>query len=205
MACTRDSTLRQIHNRAGMVTPDGMPLVWVGRWYRRKMERVCGPDLLPAICAASRGWTHYLYGGGPGVPELLAQRLTDRHRGLTIAGAYSPPFRELSPEEDEDIVRRINDANPDIVWVGLGTPKQEQWMASHRARLNAPVLVGVGAAFDFHAGVKRQAPRWLRHSGFEWCFRLATEPRRLWKRYLRNNPLFVYQLALQLIGDRRQP
>ena len=203
MACTRDGALRLIHNAAGMVTPDGMPLVWVGRWSGRRIERVCGPDLLPAVCDRSREWKHYFYGGGVGVPELLAQRLRERHGPLTIVGTLSPPFRELSAEEDEAIVQQINAADPDIVWVGLGTPKQERWMAEHRARLNAPVLVGVGAAFDFHAGLKRQAPRWMRHTGFEWCFRLATEPRRLWRRYLRNNPLFVYQLALQLTGLRR--
>ncbi len=203
MASTRDAELRDIHSRAGLVTPDGVPLVWVGRWYGRRVDRVCGPDLLPAVCRRGPGWRHFFYGGREGVAELLAQRLSEQHGPLSVAGTYSPPFRELSDDEDADVVRRINDSDADIVWVGLGTPKQERWMAAHRSRLRAPVLIGVGAAFDFHAGLTPRAPAWMRHSGCEWCFRLAAEPARLWRRYLKNNPLFVYRMALQLAGVRR--
>jgi N-acetylglucosaminyldiphosphoundecaprenol N-acetyl-beta-D-mannosaminyltransferase len=199
MESRRDERLRQIHNEAGLVTPDGMPLVWWARsqgW--RYARRVYGPDLLLACCERSitAGYRHFFYGGGDGVADLLARRLSRRFPGLCIAGTYTPPFRPLTPEEDDEVVARINEAAPDIVWVGLSTPKQEHWMAEHAGRLDVPVLIGVGAAFDFHAGLKPQAPRWMQQSGLEWLFRLGTEPRRLWKRYLMNNPGFVW-LALQ--------
>ena len=202
MESQRDATLRRIHNRAGLVTPDGMPLVWLSRLKgHRTVARVYGPDLMLDCCRLSveRGYRHFLYGGMEGVPELLAGKLTTRFPGLQIVGSYSPPFRALTPAEDEAIVRRINEAEPDIVWIGLSTPKQERWMAEHRDRLRAPVLIGVGAAFDFHAGLKRQAPGWMRRSGLEWLFRLVTEPRRLWKRYLVNNPLFLGRLLHQTL------
>lgn len=206
MESQRDEELRWIHNRAGMVTPDGMPLVWVSRLAgQRQVRRVYGPELMLAVCEKSleKGYRHYLYGGAEGVPERLAERLQARFPELQIVGTLAPPFRALTPEEDIEVVERINAAAPDIVWVGLSTPKQERWMAAHLGRLKAPVMVGVGAAFDFHAGLKRQAPRWVQHSGLEWMFRLGTEPRRLWKRYLRNNPLFVYSILLQAVGIRR--
>ncbi len=201
MECQRDASLRRIHNQAGLVTPDGMPLVWLSRLKGfRGVRRVYGPDLMLDCCRVSieRGYRHFLYGGADGVPELLAERLRQRFPGLRVVGCLSPPFRALTTEEDEGIVRRINDADPDIVWVGLSTPKQERWMHAHRDRILAPVLIGVGAAFDFHAGLKRQAPRWMRHSGLEWLFRLGTEPRRLWRRYLINNPLFLGYLLRQV-------
>ena len=204
----RDPVLRRIHNAAGLVTPDGMPLVWLGRAGGfRHVERVYGPDLMLAVCERSltRGYRHFLYGGAEGVPELLADRLRERFPGLQVVGVYSPPFRPLTSEEDAALCRMVDDARPDIVWVGLSTPKQERWMAAHVGRLSAPVLVGVGAAFDFHAGLKRQAPRWMQRSGLEWLFRLLTEPRRLWRRYLLNNPLFVWYVALQMLGLRRIP
>ena len=206
MESQRDEQLRAIHNAAGMVTPDGMPLVWLSRMRGFKfVERVYGPDLLLDCCQRSvtAGYRHFFYGGGTGVPERLMERLQSRFPGLQIAGGYSPPFRTLSAEEDAEVVRRINAARPDVVWVGLSTPKQERWMSEHRDRLTAPVFVGVGAAFDFHAGLKRQAPRWMQRSGLEWLFRLWTEPRRLWRRYLRNNPLFVWHIALQSLGVRQ--
>ena len=177
-----DDEMRRIHEGAGLVTPDGMPLVWMAHLLgHSRVERVYGPDLLLACCEMStrRGYRHFFYGGAPGVGERLAARLEARFPGLSVAGLYSPPFRPLTPEEDAALVDRIDAARPDIVWVGLSTPKQERWMAAHVGRLQAPVLVGVGAAFDFHAGVKRQAPRWMRRSGLEWSFRLMTEPRRL--------------------------
>jgi N-acetylglucosaminyldiphosphoundecaprenol N-acetyl-beta-D-mannosaminyltransferase len=206
MESQRDEDLRAIHNAAGMVVPDGMPLVWLSRLQGfHQVERVYGPDLLLSCCgrSLSTGYRHFFYGGAPGVPERLIERLQARFPGLIVAGGYSPPFRALTAAEDTDVVNRINHAQPDIVWVGLSTPKQERWMAEYRARLTAPVFVGVGAAFDFHAGLKRQAPRWMQRSGLEWVFRLVTEPRRLWRRYLRNNPLFVWHIVLQGLGLRR--
>lgn len=200
MASQEDPELRRIHNESGLTTPDGMPMVWAGRWAgARSMRRVYGPDLMLAVLerAAERGWTSYFYGGKEEVPELLVARLVARFPGLRVVGTYSPPFRPLTPEEDDEVVARINEADPDLVWVGLSTPKQERWMASHVRRLRAPVLLGVGAAFDIHAGTLRQAPAWMQRSGLEWLFRLAVEPRRLWRRYLANNPRFVVKLALR--------
>jgi N-acetylglucosaminyldiphosphoundecaprenol N-acetyl-beta-D-mannosaminyltransferase len=194
MESQRDPELRAIHNRSGLTTPDGMPMVWAGhRAGASWMKRVYGPDLMLAVLArsAERGWTNYLYGGKEGVPEVLASRLAARFPGLRIVGSHSPPFRTLTPEEDEAIVERINAANPDFVWIGLSTPKQERWMAAHVGRLRAPALLGVGAAFDIHAGTLRQAPPWMQRSGLEWAYRLYREPRRLWRRYFSNNPRFV--------------
>jgi len=206
MESQHDRELRRIHNEAGLVTPDGMPLVWISRLKgRSQVERVYGPDLMLAVCEVSerKGYRHFLYGGGEGVAERLASRLKQRFPGLVIAGTFYPPFRPLEPLEDAEIVRRINDTSPDIVWIGLSTPKQERWMRAHVGRLTAPVLVGVGAAFDFHAGLKPQAPRWMQRAGLEWLFRLAAEPRRLWRRYLFNNPRFVFLVVLQMLGLRR--
>jgi N-acetylglucosaminyldiphosphoundecaprenol N-acetyl-beta-D-mannosaminyltransferase len=198
MESQRDPRLRNVHNRSGLTTPDGMPLVWAGRAAgARHMDRVYGPDLMLAACelARARGYSSFFYGGRPGVPERLAARLEDAYPGLKIAGTYAPPFRQLSVEEDEDVVRLISAAQPDLVWVGLGTPKQELWMAAHAHQLDTGVLIGVGAAFDIHAGLTRQAPRWVQRSGLEWAFRLAQEPRRLWGRYLYNNPRFLAGMA----------
>jgi N-acetylglucosaminyldiphosphoundecaprenol N-acetyl-beta-D-mannosaminyltransferase len=204
----RDEGLRRIHNEAGLVTPDGMPLVWLGRLHgHAHVERVYGPDLMLAVCeqSLSKGYRHFFYGGGEGVPTLLTTNLRRRFPSLQVVGGYSPPFRPLSGAENEQIVDAINEAAPDIVWIGLSTPKQERWMAEHLGRLAAPVLIGVGAAFDFHSGLKKQAPRWMQRSGLEWLFRLATEPRRLWRRYLVNNPLFVVLVVLQVLGLKRYP
>jgi N-acetylglucosaminyldiphosphoundecaprenol N-acetyl-beta-D-mannosaminyltransferase len=198
MESRRDGDLLQIHRGAGLVTPDGMPLVWLAHFEgRSRVERVYGPDLLLECCRRSLETksSHFFYGGAEGIAERLVDRLSARFPGLAVAGTYCPPFRPLTREEDDRLVDTINAANPDIVWVGLSTPKQERWMAAHVGRLRASALIGVGAAFDFHAGVKRQAPRWMQRSGLEWTFRLATEPRRLWRRYLVNNPSFVWQVA----------
>ena len=199
-----DDDLRRIHNEAGLVTTDGMPLVWLCKLKGRVAERVYGPDLMLALCAHSlaRGYRHFLYGASPEVLEALQARLAERFPGLRIVGAYSPPFRALTADEDAEIARRITSAEPDIVWVGLSTPKQERWMSAHVERLGA-VLIGVGAAFDFHAGTKRQAPRWMRRSGLEWLFRLASEPRRLSRRYMVNIPRFLGRLALDAVGLRK--
>jgi N-acetylglucosaminyldiphosphoundecaprenol N-acetyl-beta-D-mannosaminyltransferase len=151
----------------------------------------------------AKGYRHFFYGGGPGVPERLIDCLQKRFTGLQVVGGYSPPFRPLTAEEDAEVVQRINAAKPDFVWVGLSTPKQERWMSEHRDRLTAPVLLGVGAAFDFHSGIKKQAPRWMQYGGLEWIYRLGQEPRRLWRRYLRNNPLFLWHILLQSLGLKR--
>jgi N-acetylglucosaminyldiphosphoundecaprenol N-acetyl-beta-D-mannosaminyltransferase len=208
MVCQEDAHFRSVVNRAGMVTPDGMPLVFVSRRMGyRHASRVYGPDLMLAASelSAQKGYANFYYGGAAGVPEQLAEMLTRRCPGLRVTGAYSPPFRALTPEEDQAIVDRINDAAPDIVWVALGSPRQDLWMAEHRDRLNAPVLIGVGAAFDFHTGRIRQAPLWMQRSALEWLFRLMTEPRRLWRRYLIYNPKFLFHISLQLLGLRAYP
>ena len=205
MESQRDPELRRIHNDADMVTPDGMPLVWIGKATgNRHMQRVYGPDLLLAACAVSRADRprHLFLGSTPIVVENLARRLQARFPQLNVCGTISPPFHALSDADDAQLVRSINLATPDIVWVGLGTPKQERWMATHLGRIDAPVMIGVGAAFDFLSGHKRQAPRWMQRAGLEWLFRLASEPRRLARRYLVNNPAFVWQVLMQALGVR---
>jgi N-acetylglucosaminyldiphosphoundecaprenol N-acetyl-beta-D-mannosaminyltransferase len=197
MESQRDPRLLEIHNRSGLTTPDGMPLVWSARWAgRREVTRVYGPDLMLAVLAraAERGWSSFLYGGGPGTAELLADRLNSRFPGLRIAGTWTPPFRPLTPQEDADVVRVIDDSGAHLVWVGLSTPKQERWIAEHVDGLRANALFGVGAAFDLVAGTLPQAPRWMQRSGLEWAYRLGREPRRLWRRYLRNNPAFAVKV-----------
>ena len=187
MESRRDTTLRAIHNDAGLVTPDGMPLVWIAHAMgQSNTRRVYGPDLMQSLTELSgqRGYRNFYYGGAEGVATRLADRLRAHCPALQIAGCYCPPYRALSPLEDDAIVATINDSGADIVWIGLSTPKQERWMAEHRDRLNAPVLIGVGAAFDFLSGIKPQAPKWMQSHGLEWLFRLVTEPRRLWRRYL---------------------
>ena len=208
MESQRDAELMRIHNAAGMVTPDGMPMVWISRMRGLKhVSRVYGPDLMLDVCARSvqTGWRHFLYGGAEGVADLLAQKLRHRFTGLQVVGTFCPPFRPMTDEEDRALVDRINEAQPDIVWVGLSTPKQEYWMARHVGRLNAAVLIGVGAAFDFNAGIKAQAPLWMQQAGLEWLFRLATEPRRLGRRYLINNTGFVYRLIRSRLSTDTAP
>ena len=206
MECQQDARLHRIVNASGLSTPDGMPLVWLSRLHgHRETGRVYGPDLMLALCERTQatGHRHYFYGGAPGVADLLASRLKARFPALVVAGAYSPPYRAADTEETGDVLAAINASAPDIVWVGLGTPKQDYWVARHRALLTAPVLIAVGAAFDFHAGLLRQAPRWMQRSGLEWLFRLLQEPRRLAFRYLVYNPWFVLKVALQFAGVRR--
>jgi N-acetylglucosaminyldiphosphoundecaprenol N-acetyl-beta-D-mannosaminyltransferase len=192
----RDDELRRIHNASGLTTPDGMPMVWAGhRCGAAHMRRVYGPDLMLALCerAAERGWRSYFHGGAPGVADRLAERLTERFPGLEVVGTSSPPFRTPTPVEDAVTAERIERAAPDLVWVGLGTPKQERWMAAYTKRLSAPVLLGVGAAFNINAGLLPQAPGWMQRSGLEWLYRLSREPR-LARRYLRNNPRFLVEV-----------
>ncbi len=205
MSCQRDPALRAIHNRAGMVTPDGMPLVWLSRQAGyRHVERVYGPDLLLALCryGLARGYRHFFYGGGAGVAQRLAERLQARFPTLQVAGAFTPPFGDLSAAEDAEITEYLARSGAHIIWVGLGMPKQERWMAAHIGRL-PQVLIGVGAAFDFHSGSKRQAPLWMQRRGLEWLFRLMSEPRRLWRRYLTTIPPFIVLAAAQRLGLRR--
>lgn len=204
MESRRDPRLRTVLNAADMVTPDGQPLVWFSRLLRgMPTERVYGPDLMRALTAisAQRGYRQFYYGGPPGVAETLQQVMVRNYPALQVVGTHCPPFRELTPEEDEAVVARINEARPDIVWVGLSTPKQEFWMASHLGRIDVPVMIGVGAAFDFLAGTKRQAPKWMQRSGLEWSFRLLSEPRRLGRRYAYIVPGFAL-LALHDIVVR---
>lgn len=198
-----DEQLRQIHNAAGLVTPDGMPLVWSMKSQGHKhVSRVYGPDLMLEVMRLSqkRAYKHFFYGATEATLRRLQDNLERRFPGIQIVGTHSPPFRPLTPDEDAEIVETINRSRADIVWVGLSTPKQERWMAEHQHRVNAPVAIGVGAAFDFHAGLTRQAPKAIRHSGFEWLFRLITEPRRLWRRYVKIVPYFAVFAVCQRIG-----
>lgn len=206
MEAQHDPGFRAVLAEADLVVPDGMPLVWCARLRGHALRRrVYGPELMLTFCreTTAKGYRHFFYGGDSGVPERLAASLLQACPGIYIVGTHSPPFRRLSPEEDAYIVEMIHRAAPDVLWIGLGAPKQEKWMREHRDRLNVPVLVGVGAAFDFHAGIKRQAPRWMREHGLEWFFRLLQEPRRLWKRYLVYGCEFAFLVALELVGLRR--
>jgi N-acetylglucosaminyldiphosphoundecaprenol N-acetyl-beta-D-mannosaminyltransferase len=204
----QDPAFRSILNQAFLNTPDGMPMVWMGRLQGfREMARVYGPDLMLRVCEVSvaRGFTHFFYGGAPGVAQELGRRLAARFPGLKVAGTYTPPFRPLTPEEESELVSLVAGAQPTIFWIGLSTPKQEKFMAQYWRKLDATLFFGVGAAFDFHAGRVRQAPRWMQRGGLEWLFRLSCEPRRLWKRYLKNNPLFVLRALCQLGRVKRYP
>jgi N-acetylglucosaminyldiphosphoundecaprenol N-acetyl-beta-D-mannosaminyltransferase len=203
-AARADPALRNVFNAAWLTTPDGMPLVWLGP---AGIGRVYGPDLMLAVCDAGRaaGLTHFCLGGVDGVAEELKQKLTARFPGLAVVGTFTPPFRPLEPAEFAALRAEIARVRPDVIWVGLGTPKQEYFMAEHARTLDAGVLIGVGAAFDFHSGRVRQAPRWIQRSGFEWLFRLCTEPRRLGPRYLITTPLFALRVLAQKAGLRNYP
>jgi N-acetylglucosaminyldiphosphoundecaprenol N-acetyl-beta-D-mannosaminyltransferase len=203
MLCQRDEKLRAAHLAAGMVATDGMPLVWLARRaFGPKIGRVYGPDFMELFCrsTAVKGYRHYFYGSRPETVKRLVDVLCAMAPGMVVAGTLSPPFRQLSPEERQTIVRTINEARPDVVWVGLSTPKQELWMMDQLGKIEAPAMLGVGAAFDFLSGTKPQAPRWMRQSGLEWAFRLATEPGRLAKRYFVNLPAFIIAIFAQRLG-----
>ncbi|NIS79387.1 MAG: WecB/TagA/CpsF family glycosyltransferase [Anaerolineales bacterium] len=206
MNCYRDPSLRTVVNGAGIVAPDGMPLVWIGRMQGySQMGRVYGPDLMLTLCRESQksGYRHFFYGGAPGVPQALTDELRRRYPKLQIAGFHSPPFRPLTPREQKEDIDRINLTEPHVVWIGLGTPKQDRWVADHVGLIEGAVLIPVGAAFDFISGRLPQAPRWMRVSGLEWLFRFLTEPRRLWRRYLVDNPLFILRMFEQALGLKR--
>lgn len=203
MEAQRDPALREIHNRSFLCLPDGMPTVWVGRLQGHDvMGRVYGPDFMWQMCRRSAQCGHriFLYGGNPGVAEILQQRLEERIPDIRVCGTYTPPFRPLTPLEEDELIATINNAQPDIVWVGLSTPKQERFMSRMIDRLDVCLMVGVGAAFDIHAGLLRDAPVWMKRCGLQWLHRLYTEPRRLWRRYLNNNPRFLWNVALQFAG-----
>ncbi len=208
MASREDPELRAALLGSSFNVPDGQPLVWAINSLGHSLAgRVYGPELMSRACAqaAGTGQRFYLYGGrNQGALVQLALNLRKQHPGVKIVGGYSPPHRPLTDEEQDAVVEEINRSQPDAVWVGIGVPKQEKWMAHMRPRLEAPLLVGVGAAFDFHAGLVPQAPNWLQEAGLEWAYRLSQEPRRLWPRYVRYNPRFVAAFARQLGRHRRR-
>ncbi len=208
MEAQDDAAFKKILNGAFLCTPDGMPMVWAGKLNgHREMSRVYGPDLMLEVCAWSEtsGAKHFFYGGADGVAEQLAHKLREKFPKLQVAGTFTPPFRALNEVELKQLSEKISATKPDILWVGLSTPKQEKFMAEFLPKLDVPLMVGVGAAFDFHSGRTKQAPRWMQRSGLEWFFRLCSEPRRLGKRYLRNNPLFVAKFFAQLARWKNYP
>jgi N-acetylglucosaminyldiphosphoundecaprenol N-acetyl-beta-D-mannosaminyltransferase len=210
MVARNDPEMRDALLRSTMVMPDGMPLVWgVNLLGERLRDRVYGPELMFRYSrrCAELGHRVWLYGGrDQGSLAQLALNLRQHHPGIQVVGGYSPPFRPLTAGEEDAVVEQINEARPDVLWVGIGVPKQEKWMARMRDRLEVPVMCGVGAAFDFHSGRISQAPSWMQERGLEWIYRIAQEPRRLLPRYLWFNPLFVAVLARQLLAERaRRP
>jgi N-acetylglucosaminyldiphosphoundecaprenol N-acetyl-beta-D-mannosaminyltransferase len=206
MEAQKDAELLRILNHAFINTPDGMPMSWVGHFQGlSQMDRVFGPDFLAAMCQLSveRGYRHFLYGGEPGVAELLKGTLQRRFPGLRVVGTFTPPFRSLNAAEEDDLLTQVQALKPHILWVGLGTPKQERFMAHYIDRLDVPLLVGIGAAFDYHTGRIRDSPYWIKRAGLQWVHRLLQDPKRLWKRYLRNNPTFIWNIALQALKLRQ--
>lgn len=203
MEAQRDAALKAILNRAFLTVPDGMPTVWVGKWQGfHSMGRVYGPDLMLEICRLSvaRGDTHFLYGGKPGTVERLKAELVKRLPGLQVVGTFTPPFRDLDPAEEAELLSTVAKCKPDFFWVGLSTPKQERFMARYLDRLDTALMLGVGAAFDVHTGGIRDAPDWVKRAGLQWLHRLCQEPQRLWRRYLINNPKFIWHILLQHAG-----
>ena len=199
----QNKDFRQMVNAADLVVPDGMPLIWLARVKGHALERrVCGSEVMEAFCRATGGdYRHFFYGGSPGVAERLACALREKH-GIAVAGTFTPPFRPLTEAEEEELARFVEEASPDVLWVGLSSPKQEAWMFGHREKLKVPVMLGVGAAFDMNSGSLRRAPAWMRDCGLEWLYRLCSEPRRLWKRYLITIPAAVCFACLELLGFR---
>ncbi|HXW57730.1 MAG TPA: WecB/TagA/CpsF family glycosyltransferase [Candidatus Cybelea sp.] len=194
----QDSLFRLVLNAADLVVPDGMPLVWLARTKGYSLRhRVCGSELMESFCRATGNtYRHFFFGGAPGVAERLARTLQEKY-GTVIAGTHTPPFRSLTAGEEDELLSSVGRASPDVLWVGLSTPKQEKWMYEHRYKLRVPVMLGVGAAFDMNSGNSRRAPEWMRESGLEWLFRLASEPRRLWKRYLITIPKAMWFVCLE--------
>ncbi len=204
MTARRDSGMGRATDRADLVLPDGIGIILAARMlgYGRH-HRVTGPALMLHIADAGRelGLRHFFYGGREGIAESLAQNLSEKYPGLQVAGTFCPPFRQLSESEDQAIVDQINASRADVIWVGMGAPKQEKWMAQHIGRIKATALIGVGAAFDFHSGNMKWAPGWVRKIGCEWAYRLLCEPRRMWRRNL-DSPLFLLTVARQAVSRR---
>jgi N-acetylglucosaminyldiphosphoundecaprenol N-acetyl-beta-D-mannosaminyltransferase len=205
MEAQNDAGLKAILNRSFLNAPDGRPMVWVG-WIQgfAEMDQVGGPELMLEICRRSmeRSYSHFLFGGNPGIAEALRRNLGEKFPGIKIVGIYTPPFRALNPQEEADLVRMVAQTAPDIFWVGISTPKQERFMFDYLPKLDTKMMFGVGAAFDVHAGRVRPAPQWMKKAGLAWFYRLCQDPRRLWKRYLFNIPRFLWAIALQLLGWR---
>jgi len=200
----RNPALQMALEHASVAAPDGMPLVWLGRLAGYRVERVCGPDFMPQLLDRGRAehYRHFLYGGANGVAEQLAQRMTERLPGLIIVGTDTPPFRPLTAEENDAAIERINAADPDCLWLGVSTPKQDIWLYENRERINAPVVLAVGAAFDFLSGSRTRAPHWMQRFGLEWSFRLIAEPRRLWRRYTVVNLQFIGLVLREALRPR---
>jgi N-acetylglucosaminyldiphosphoundecaprenol N-acetyl-beta-D-mannosaminyltransferase len=207
MVCQEDEEMRDAVLGASLTVPDGQPLKWALNALGHDLpDRVYGPELMARYCerSAGTGVRMYLYGGrNQGALAQLARNLRLRYPDIQIVGGYSPPFRALTDDEESEVAREINHSGADVVWVGIGVPKQEKWMAHMRDKLVSPLLVGVGAAFDFHADLVPQAPNWMQTLGLEWLYRLIQEPRRLWRRYLRYNPRFVFAFLKQYAGHLR--
>ncbi len=203
--CQDDPVYRTVINSADMVTPDGMPIVWLGRTTNKSIQRTYGPDLMLAVCekGLAHGYRHFLYGATPSTLQRLESRLKNQFPGINIVGSFSPPFSPTAKKEEQATLATMNQSGADILWVGLGSPKQDFWMQMHRARLEVPVMIGVGAAFDFLSGVKPQAPRFLQACGLEWFFRLSCEPRRLGRRYLIKNSRFLFLLLVNFFRKDR--
>jgi len=201
----RDAAFRKILNGSLMTTADGMPLVWAGRLRKQPIGRVYGPDFLLAMChlSVTRRYRHFFYGGKPGVAERLVDRLAERFPGLQISGTFTPPFASLTRAEEGELTTLVEESKPDLFWVGLGSPKQERFMAQYSDKLACTLMVGVGAAFDFHSGTVKEAPRWLHNTGLQWAYRVMQEPRRLGKRYLRCIPAFAWNIGLEAAGIRQ--
>jgi N-acetylglucosaminyldiphosphoundecaprenol N-acetyl-beta-D-mannosaminyltransferase len=206
MEAQRNTQFKNVLDGAMLVVPDGMPTVWIGRWEGFKnMGRVFGPELMFEVCRRSiaSGHKHFLYGGNPGVAEQLKLNLEKQFPGIQIVGTCTPPFRTLTPAEKLQLEAHVASLGPDMIWIGLSTPKQEKFMADSIADLHCKVMIGVGAAFDIHTGRVKDAPRWIKTAGLQWLHRLCQEPSRLWKRYLVNNSGFVVRTMLQLVGIKR--
>jgi N-acetylglucosaminyldiphosphoundecaprenol N-acetyl-beta-D-mannosaminyltransferase len=202
MEAQSDKKFKEILNNSLLTAPDGMPTVWMGRLQGfRQMERVYGPDLMLEVCRLSeeRGYTHFLYGGDEGIAGKLADNLRIRYPKLNIVGLNTPPFRPLTLAEEDAFREHVMKTRPDFVWVGLSTPKQEHFMADQIGALDCTLMLGVGAAFDIHTGIRKDAPQWVKRAGLQWFHRLLQEPKRLWKRYFINNPKFVFNIILQLL------
>jgi N-acetylglucosaminyldiphosphoundecaprenol N-acetyl-beta-D-mannosaminyltransferase len=197
-----DPVFRSIFNHSLLTVPDGMPIVWLGRLLgHRSIGRVYGPDLMLEIMRQSKehGWTHFFYGGAEGVADELRKRMEERFPGIRVVGTYCPPFRPLTEKEEKDLQEMLKLQKPDFMWIGLGVPKQERFIAQYATKLDAKIMIGVGAAFDIHTGRLKDAPAWVKNAGMQWLHRLLQEPRRLWRRYLLMNPVFIILIILQLL------